>query len=204
MSRHGYRGDGAFGQYMLVLPQYDAVVAILSGNENMQALLDHVWAHLLPAMGSGQLAEGNGDEELGERLATLSVPTSAERVRGSPPEATSATFTRAPTGRSHPSVTSLALAGDQLVIHEDEGSFAVPLRSSWTEGPTGHVAASAARDRDGRLVVDVAFLHTPHRLELRLDAPTRTFTAAWPAVPLFGAGIGRRLSELRPPGPPGR
>jgi CubicO group peptidase (beta-lactamase class C family) len=26
MSRHGYRGDGAFGQYMVVLPQHDAVM----------------------------------------------------------------------------------------------------------------------------------------------------------------------------------
>ena len=26
MSQHGYRGDGAFGQYMVVLPEHDAVV----------------------------------------------------------------------------------------------------------------------------------------------------------------------------------
>ncbi|MCW6004179.1 hypothetical protein K1W54_06235 [Micromonospora sp. CPCC 205371] len=30
-SRHGYRADGAFGQFCLVLPEHDAVVAITSG-----------------------------------------------------------------------------------------------------------------------------------------------------------------------------
>jgi CubicO group peptidase (beta-lactamase class C family) len=36
MSRHGYRGDGAFGQFCLVLPEQDAVVAITGGTEAMQ------------------------------------------------------------------------------------------------------------------------------------------------------------------------
>jgi CubicO group peptidase (beta-lactamase class C family) len=200
MSRHGYRGDGAFGQYMLVLPEHDAVVAIFSGNEDMQALLDHVWIHLLPAMEPDPLPGGDGDEELAARTAGLAVRTAVERIGGSAPEPISATFTPgAPTGRSHRSVTSLAVTGDELVVHEDGTSFTVPLRTTWTEGPTGHVSASAARARDGRLVVDLAFLHTPHRLELVLDPPAGTFTADWPAVPLFGAGIGVRLSDLRPP-----
>jgi len=57
-SRHGaYRGDGAFGQYMLVLPEQDAVVAITSGVRDMQAVLDLVWDTLLPAMRPGALAE---------------------------------------------------------------------------------------------------------------------------------------------------
>ena len=49
MSRHGYRGDGAFGQYCLVLPEHDAVVALTSQTVDMQDLLDRVWRHLLPA-----------------------------------------------------------------------------------------------------------------------------------------------------------
>ena len=50
-SRHGaYRGDGAFGQFCIVLPEQDAVVAITSGVRDMQAVLDLVWKELLPAM----------------------------------------------------------------------------------------------------------------------------------------------------------
>jgi hypothetical protein len=55
-SRHGYRGDGAFGQYMLVLPEYDVVVAITSGVRDMQAVMNIVWDRLLPAMRADSLA----------------------------------------------------------------------------------------------------------------------------------------------------
>ena len=54
--RHGfYRGDGAFGQFCIVMPEQDAVVAITSGTRDMQAVLDKVWEHLLPAMGPDAL-----------------------------------------------------------------------------------------------------------------------------------------------------
>ena len=74
-SRHGtYRGDGAFGQYMLVLPQHDAVVAINSGVRDMQAVMNLVWEKLLPAMGAGALpADPGAQGELRARLASLSV-----------------------------------------------------------------------------------------------------------------------------------
>ncbi|WP_203579676.1 serine hydrolase domain-containing protein [Microbacterium hibisci] len=48
--RHGaYRGDGAFGQYVVVLPEHDAVVAITGGLPDMQQPLDAIWEFLLPA-----------------------------------------------------------------------------------------------------------------------------------------------------------
>ena len=48
--RHGlYRGDGAFGQYCIVMPEQDVVVAITSGTNDMQAIMNLVWDHLLPA-----------------------------------------------------------------------------------------------------------------------------------------------------------
>ncbi len=49
--RHGaYRGDGAFGQFCIVMPEQDAVIAITSGVRDMQAVLNLVWDKLLPAM----------------------------------------------------------------------------------------------------------------------------------------------------------
>lgn len=50
-----YRGDGAFGQYIIVMPEQDAVIAITSETGNMQDELNLVWKHLLPAFQSGQL-----------------------------------------------------------------------------------------------------------------------------------------------------
>ena len=53
--QHGYRGDGAYGQFCLVLPEHDAVVAITGQSSDMQRVLDGVWTHLLPALdGRGQ------------------------------------------------------------------------------------------------------------------------------------------------------
>ena len=49
MARHNvYRGDGAFGQFCLVLPEHNAVVAITSGDSDLQGVLDRVWQYLLP------------------------------------------------------------------------------------------------------------------------------------------------------------
>ena len=65
-SRHGaYRGDGAFGQFCIVLPEQDAVIAITSGAKDMQSVLDLVWDQLLPAMKPAPLAT---DEVAGIKL----------------------------------------------------------------------------------------------------------------------------------------
>jgi CubicO group peptidase (beta-lactamase class C family) len=50
--RHGcFRGDGAFGQFCIVMPDQDAVLAMTCGAQSMQAVLDAAWGTLLPAMG---------------------------------------------------------------------------------------------------------------------------------------------------------
>lgn len=55
--RHGaYRGDGAFGQYCVVMPEQNAAIAITSGLKDMQAVLNLVWDKLLPAMKPASLA----------------------------------------------------------------------------------------------------------------------------------------------------
>lgn len=49
--RHNsYRADGAFGQFCLVMPEQDAVLAVFSGTEEKHALVSSVWETLLPGM----------------------------------------------------------------------------------------------------------------------------------------------------------
>jgi len=45
-----YRGDGAFGQYCIVVPEKNAVIAITSETRDMGASMQLVWDHILPAM----------------------------------------------------------------------------------------------------------------------------------------------------------
>ena len=50
-ARHGaFRGDGKDGQFCIVLPEQDAVVAITADTGNLQGVLELVWKHLLPAL----------------------------------------------------------------------------------------------------------------------------------------------------------
>jgi CubicO group peptidase (beta-lactamase class C family) len=74
-SRHNsFRGDGAFGQYCMVIPELDAVVAITSGVRNMQQVMNLVWDKLLPAMKPGRLPENPAARrQLEARLAALKV-----------------------------------------------------------------------------------------------------------------------------------
>jgi CubicO group peptidase (beta-lactamase class C family) len=68
--RHGaYRGDGAFGQYCVVFPEQDAVLAITSGVRDMQAVLYDAWAHLLPAFKGAK-----SNQPLAGALRLLEVP----------------------------------------------------------------------------------------------------------------------------------
>jgi CubicO group peptidase (beta-lactamase class C family) len=74
--QHGaYRGDGAFGQYCVVMPEQDAVVVITSAVNDMQQVLDLVWEHLLPGLNSSQtLKPSNVSEILTHKLLNLELP----------------------------------------------------------------------------------------------------------------------------------
>ena len=57
LSRHGYRGDGASGQYALMLPGEDMAIAITSCCGNMQDILTALWEELIPAVQGQALPE---------------------------------------------------------------------------------------------------------------------------------------------------
>ena len=73
--RHGaFRGDGAFGQFCVVLLEQDAVVAITADTKDMQGELNIVWEKLLPAFQKDALP-ANTDEEtkLKQTLSNLAA-----------------------------------------------------------------------------------------------------------------------------------
>ena len=73
--RHNaFRGDGKDGQFCIVMPEHDAVIAITAHTGDMQSELNLVWDFLLPAFADQALPE-NPDEQakLQETLGKLEV-----------------------------------------------------------------------------------------------------------------------------------
>lgn len=67
-SRFGaYRADGAFGQYSIVWPEHDVVLAVTSGIQDLQSVQDAVWDALLPSL----------DPDAAATLPDGGVPSSA-------------------------------------------------------------------------------------------------------------------------------
>lgn len=73
LCRHNaYRADGAAGQFIVVIPDQDAVVAITADTGNMQGELDDIWDHLLPAFQSKALPEdADAQKRLHDAIANL-------------------------------------------------------------------------------------------------------------------------------------
>ncbi len=184
-SRHGYRGDGAYGQYMVVLPEADAVVAITSQSPDMQGVLDRLWEHLLPALTAGDGPAGPWPSE----TPVLAGPAGD----GGSGEIPSATFRVRPgAGTGLPRTVRLTPYGMVMTDDGPEVTAQLGVAGSWCL--TGPIATAYAWS-GGRLLIDVVFVETPHRLHLNLDVASSTFAAEWAAEPLGQPPVG----EMRMP-----
>ena len=71
--KNSVRLDGAFGQFSIILPEQNAVVAITECTEETQKTLDLVWKHLVPGMSAAPIADDGGDADLAVRLARAEI-----------------------------------------------------------------------------------------------------------------------------------
>ncbi|MGH3167443.1 MAG: serine hydrolase domain-containing protein [Trebonia sp.] len=219
MCRHGYRGDGAYGQFCVVLPEQDAVLAITAGTEDMQGVLDAAWAHLLPAFDTAPagVAAEEADAALAKRLTRLRLPLPANagpsnagpsnagpsnKVTADWPDAASAPVDLTPDAGAAadlPSVRHVWVEDGKVTLVEDALTLELPLtEGEWqvTEAPVP-VAAGGAWTGPGELTVDIVFLETPHRLSLTCSLRNGTFGVRWHTRPLRGVDSVR---QLRSPG----
>ncbi|MFD7704683.1 serine hydrolase domain-containing protein [Streptomyces caelestis] len=196
MSRHGFRGDGAYGQFCIVLPEHDAVIAVTTATEQMQGYLRLVWRHLLPALRPGPLTGREAaDAALRERLGRLALsPAGGGPVPpGRAGDWSGAAFT--PEGglcAGQPRLTAAEVTADAdggwtLGLTEDGERFDARFfgGQGWTtvEKPAPTAASGGWADGD-TLAVDLVFLETPHRLRVTCSLTDRTFTARWLTRPL--------------------
>jgi CubicO group peptidase (beta-lactamase class C family) len=83
-----YRADGAFGQFCIVMPQYDCVVAITGGTKDTKGVMKMLWSKLIPELRPAPIPENpDAQAALRARLASLALPfpqgaaTSAQAAR---------------------------------------------------------------------------------------------------------------------------
>ncbi|MFA9392364.1 MAG: serine hydrolase domain-containing protein [Prolixibacteraceae bacterium] len=78
---NAFRADGAYGQYIIVMPDQDAVVAIQAETADMQDEINLVWDYLLPAIKEGQLPiDTESNKRLKKQLAELALPIAAKQL----------------------------------------------------------------------------------------------------------------------------
>lgn len=86
-SRNGFRGDGAFGQFCIVVPEKELVVALTGATDDLQGVLDAVWEELLAKLGDDPLPDDpDAAEALRTTLSTRQVPYPKGRSGPTPPE----------------------------------------------------------------------------------------------------------------------
>jgi CubicO group peptidase (beta-lactamase class C family) len=189
-SRHGYRGDGAFGQYMLIVPQYDAVVAITSGVRDMQAVMNLVWDKLLPEMKPAPLpANAVAQRELRAKLGALTMRASSGKATSPLASAVSGKwFELVENARGIRAVSlDLSSSAPALLVRTADGETRTPFGlGTWVRNRSGfangmermlsvpaqpQVAASGAWTADSVFRVKLVATETPFysTLDFRFD-----------------------------------
>jgi CubicO group peptidase (beta-lactamase class C family) len=76
-----YRGDGAYGQFCIVMPEQDAVLAITSESWDMQKSMNIAWENLLPGIQGKKLAANLVDTTaLAQDLKALILPVTKSSI----------------------------------------------------------------------------------------------------------------------------
>lgn len=80
-THNAFRADGAGGQFVVVIPNEDMVVAMTAGGANMQGELTAIWDDLLPACKTGNLPENAaGQDKVKVAVTSLAIhPVTKEK-----------------------------------------------------------------------------------------------------------------------------
>jgi hypothetical protein len=138
-----FRGDGAFGQYCVVMPQHDTVVVVNSESFDMQKQMTLMWEHLLPGIQPSALKENSGVlDNLKSDLSGLAIPV----VKRSPTSALSNKYknTSIKLNPNEFDVTAiqikLSAQGCSIIVDSPKGKQAI--QSGWEKWLTGKESAT--------------------------------------------------------------
>ncbi len=78
---NGFRADGANGQFIIVLPEKDAVIAITAEAPDMQGEINLIWKYLLPAFQDKKLPSNSKlVVSLKEKASSLALPIAFKNI----------------------------------------------------------------------------------------------------------------------------
>ncbi|RYG35724.1 class C beta-lactamase-related serine hydrolase [bacterium] len=157
--QHGhYRGDGAFGQYCIVMPAHDAVLAITSGVGDMGAVLKAAWDHLVPGMVDG----ATGGASIPEQMVPLA---SGAKSSGLASGLSGKTW-KLETNPDEIDTIKLVFEGEQgtVAVTGAKGTQEIAFGFGAWVGK-GLAAGSAAWTAEDRLHLKVCLLDSPHAWE---------------------------------------
>lgn len=197
--RQGFRLDGAFGQFALVLPDHDLVIAYQGSVFDTQAVLRAFWAFLAAV----EVADAaGGADPAADAAAVPSV--------GAPRDSWG--------GRDRLAVAPDPFDGDGAALDEVgdgwvltlPGVGTVPVGASWQEvavageAPAGasdathlRLATRGERREDGSVLVHVVDTTSPHRAIVR-RAADGAIAAGWHIAPLRGGWEALRVPASVP------
>jgi CubicO group peptidase (beta-lactamase class C family) len=173
--RHAiYRGDGAFGQYCIVMPEQDAVLAITSGTRDMQHVLNLVWDKLLPGIKQGHLAKDSSSETaLKSKLKGLTIPAVENVSANAAPAILGKKFSFSENEEKIESITFIASEGEgtATVIRVKGTDYTLPFKTNWTRSRTAYgflaeqpVATSGGWTSKDTFSFKICFYETPFEL----------------------------------------
>ncbi len=152
----GYRADGAFGQFCIVLPEQDAVVVLTSALPVAQLALDLVWEHLLLAFGDSALPPV--ESPLAGVLAALTLPA----VTGETATPTAHRVAGIRFSFDHSTVSALTVEPGVLTIEEGGKVTVLPFApGQWLQTTDARVWATGAWVSPDSLVVRAYDVVTP-------------------------------------------
>ncbi len=177
--RHGaYRGDGMFGQFCIVMPEKDAVLAITASTKDMQGVLNRVWQHILPAMGGEPLSpDVRAREALVQKTSSLAIPLPVTRTHSPAANQVSGRQIPVTLPNGQQATVTLEFCGDSCSIVIDDGKGKYTLNcglGSWSVGeallpgnlPAGSdafkLAVAGGWLDDNTFKAAIRFIETPH------------------------------------------
>jgi CubicO group peptidase (beta-lactamase class C family) len=175
-----FRGDGAFGQFCVVMPEQDVVVAITSGTRDLQGVMNLVWEHLFPALKPAALpARASEGAALSRRLAGLRLPVQPGQASSPRAASVSGKVYSFPPGdeKVESARVDFGADGATLAVTADGREWRVPCGAgAWRRGgrlaaPDGSdqpTACSGAWTADDTYVARIWLSETPYRLTATL------------------------------------